>query len=237
MSSLVETVLDPAGVFTGDPSLQGALDPGGTIIESATGSTLAQDIADPLDLFGGRAGRTAEEINELLKLSTQEGIALNEAQLAEIEKLTEPFRAAATGTALPTLSSLALGGNVDFQPSRLFGSQLEQGRENILRGQAAGPGIKSSATFGKLSDLVSGLAAEDVGRFERGQAGLLEAGRGAEQGLLQAGTRLSGNIGDLLSNLGRGQAATAQNLAQQQIASGQTAGSGLQGLAQLLATR
>lgn len=238
MSSLVESVKEGGVGALGGLGLAG-LDPVAGIGLSASGALgeTASQLADPLDLFGVRAGATADEINDLLRLSAQEGIALNEAQLSEIEKLTEPFRTAATETALPTLSSLALGGEVDFQPSQLFGTQLARGRENILQSRAAGPGLKASGTFENLSDLVSGLASEDVGRFERGQTGLLEAGRGAEQGLLQAGTRLSGNIGGLLSNLGAGQAATSQNLAQQQIASGQTAASGLQGLAQLLATR
>lgn len=218
-------------------SIQDVLDPGGALVESLTGSTVLQDIADPLDLFGGRAGRTADEINQLLQQSAAAGIALNEEQLARIEELTTPFREAGIGTALPTLSALALGGEVDFQPSQLFQTQLAQGREGILGGQAARGNIKSSNTFGRLSDLVSGLAAEDVGRFERGQTALLDLGRGAEQGFTQAGTQLTGNIGNLLTNLGAGQAATAQNLAQQQVASGQTAASGLAGLAQLLATR
>lgn len=197
-----------------------------------------KDVGSTIDELTGVSGaeETAERVNAILKQSAEEGIALNEAQIAEIERLTAPFRQAATGTALPQLSALALGGDVDFQPSQLFQTQLEQGREGILKSQAAGPGIKSSATFGKLSDLVSGLAAEDVGRFESGQRALLETGRGAEQGLTAAGSRLSGNIGDILSNLGAGQAATAQNLAQAQISGGQTLAGGLSGLSQLLLT-
>lgn len=196
-----------------------------------------QPTTDALGLTTHGAEDAAEKVNSILKQSAEAGIALNESQIAEIERLTAPFRGAATGTALPSLSALAMGGDVDFQPSKLFGAQLEQGREGVLKGQAAGPGIKSSATFGKLSDLVSGLAAEDVGRFEQGQRALLEAGRTAEQGLTSAGSRLSGNIGDILSNLGASEAASASNLAQAQIAGGQTLAGGLQGLSQLLLTQ
>lgn len=209
--------------------------------DSKVFGTTADIIKDPqgaLDKLTGVEGaeESAARVNAILKQSAEAGIALNEAQIAEIERLTAPFREAATGTALPQLSALAFGGDVDFQPSRLFQTQLEQGREGILKGQAAGPGIKSSATFGKLSDLVSGLAAEDVGRFERGLASVAEAGRGAEAGLTAAGSRLSGATGDILSGLGAGQRATAQQLAQAQIAGGQTLAGGLSGLSQLLLT-
>ncbi len=196
-----------------------------------------QPTTDALGITTHGAEDAQNKIDAILKQSAEAGIDLNESQIAEIERLTEPFRTAATGTALPNLSALALGGDVDFQPSKLFGAQLEQGREGLIKGQAAGPGIKSSSTFGKLSDLVSGLAAEDVGRFESGQRSLLETGRTAEQGLSAAGGRLSGNIGDILSNLGAGKASSASNLAQAQIAGGQTLAGGLQGLSQLLLTQ
>lgn len=193
------------------------------------------DKLDVLDIQGKKAEETANEVNRILRESAEAGISLNQEQLAKIEELTAPFRAAATDTALPQLTALAFGGNIDYTPSKLYETQLQQGRENILQGQAAGSGIKSSATFGKLSDLVSGLASEDIGRFERGQASLLELGRGAQQGLTQAGSRITGNIADLLTNQQAGVGATAQSLAQQRLATGQTIASGVGGLTQLLA--
>lgn len=235
MSSAVKSVgkvFSPVSAFTGE--LVGKLT--GSDLLGQLSDPIGFALSDPLDITGEKASETADRINAILKQSAQEGIALNESQLAEIEKLTAPFREAATGTALPALSALAFGGDVDFQPSQLFETQLTRGREGILGGQAARGAIKSSSTFGQLSDLVSGLAAEDIGRFERGQAGLLEAGRGAEAGLTQAGTRLSGNIGDILSNLGRSESIVAQNLGQQRAATGRTVASGLAGLSQLLAT-
>ena len=126
-------------------------------------------------------------------------------------------------------------GDIDFQPSQLFKTQLEQGREGVLESQAgSGAGIKSSNTFEKLSDLVSRLASEDVGRFEKGQAALINPGITAEQSLKTSGTRLTGNISDILSNLGSGTQATAQNLAQQQIQSGQSAGAALSSIGSLI---
>jgi len=171
-----------------------------------------------------------------LEQSAMENIALQEAQLAEIERITAPFREAATDTALPTLSSLAFGGDVDFQPSQLFGQQLERGRENVFRSQAGVGGVKSSRTFERLADLVSGLASEDVGRFEQGNQFLLNQGVTATNQLGQAGTQLTGNIGSIFSNLGQGLSSQAQQEAQSTLARSQTLASGVQGLGNLAAT-
>jgi hypothetical protein len=187
-----------------------------------------QFAADPLDLFGQRAQQTSDRINQILEESAAAGIALNEAQIAEITKLAEPFTTAATQTALPSLSNLALGGDIDFQTSPLAKRQLETGRESIVENRAAGGKLKSSGTFKNLADLASRVASEDIGRFEGGQTALLNAGIGAEQGLRSAGTQVSGNISDLLTNLSSGVGATSSNLANKQLQSGQ-AGSDIAG--------
>jgi len=172
-----------------------------------------QTAADPLDLFGFRSSANAKRINQILEESAARGIALNEQQIAEIEQLTAPFRNAATGTALPALSNLAFGGDVDYQVSPLAREQLRTGRENIVGNRAAGGKLKSSQTFESLADLAAGIGAEDIGRFESGNVALLNAGRGAEANLSGAGTRLTGNITDLLTNLSSGVGTTGTNLA------------------------
>lgn len=172
-----------------------------------------------------------------LEQSANENIALQERQLAEIERITAPFREAATGTALPSLSALALGGDVDFQPSQLFERQLDRGRTGVLRGQAAGgAGVKSSRTFERLSDLVSGLAAEDFGRFEAGNLSLLNQGVTATGQLGQAGSQLTGNVGAIFSNLGQGLNVQGQQRGQAERARAQTLSGGIQGLGSLAAS-
>jgi hypothetical protein len=220
--------LDPAGLFSGSGVAGG---------DSILGS-FGQTLADPLDLFGIRAGQTQDEINRILTGSAQENIALQEGQLAQIAGQTAPFRAAATDVALPQLSALAFGGNVDFQPSKLFGRQLEQGRTGILRGQAAGgAGVKSSRTFERLGDLVSGLAGEDVGRFEQGQQSLLNQGITATNQLGQSGSQLTGNVANIFSNLGQGLNAARQGQGLDRQTSFQGLSSGLSGLADFIASR
>jgi hypothetical protein len=195
-------------------------------------------ISDPLDLHGKRAEATQAEIEQILTKSAQDNIKLQQDQLAQIAAQTAPFRGAATDVALPQLSALAFGGDVDFQPSKLFGRQLEQGRTGILRSQAAGgAGVKSSRTFERLGDLVSGLAGEDVGRFEQGQQGLLNQGITATNQLGQSGSQLTGNVANIFSNLGQGLNQAQQNQGQARQSSFQGLGSGLAGLSQLLASQ
>lgn len=188
------------------------------------GGTTATGITAPTGLTG---------LPGSLSESARQNIALQEEQLAEIERLTAPFRAAATDVALPTLSAFARGGDVDFTPSALFGRQLETGRQGVLRQQAARGGVKSSGTFERLADLVSGLAAEDVGRFEQGQLALLQSGLGGEEALRQAGTTLTGNIGGILGSLGQGLNLQQQQQAQAERARAQTLASGVSGLGDL----
>lgn len=172
-----------------------------------------------------------------LEGSAMANIDLQKAQLAKIEELTAPYRQAGINTALPNLSALAFGGNVDYQPSQLFKQQLDQGQQGVLRGQAAGgAGVKSSRTFERLVDLVSGLAGEDLGRFEQGNQSLLNQGITATNQLGQAGSQLTGNVSNIYSNLGQGVNLAAQQRAQGQIARGQTINSGLSGLGQLAMT-
>lgn len=200
----------------------------GSLIEGEQG-LLGQTIADPLDLFGVRAEQTQQQISDLLRGSAEKGIALQERQLERIEDLNKPFMKTALNRALPTLSSFARGGDVRFKPSQLFEQQLETGERGILRQQAGRGGIKSSRTSERLSDLVSGLIAEDVGRFEQGNLALLQQGIGSEQALTQAGRTLGGNVQGLYSNLGQG-----LNVAQQQKGASQAAA--LQGVGNALSS-
>lgn len=225
MSSLVKKLINPADLISSKIS-----DPAGILPEGFIG--------DPLDLFGERAGAASESISNLLRQAAEQDIALQRGQLETIAGQTQPFRAAATETALPALTALALGGDIDLQESPLFQAQLETGRRGTLRGQAGGgAGVKSSRTFEKLSDLVSGLAAEDVGRFEQGNLSLLNQGLAATNQLGQAGSALTGNISQAFSGLGRGLSEAQQSLGQARNAAFQGAASGLSGLSQLLATR
>lgn len=64
MGGFFSSLLDPANIFgsrEGGIDIGGAIDPGGEIIEAATGSDLARQIADPGDLIGSLSGENAAE--------------------------------------------------------------------------------------------------------------------------------------------------------------------------------
>lgn len=190
-------------------------------------------VADPLDLFGTRASADNEAIQNILTQSAESGIALNEAQLAQIEALTAPFRDASTNTALPTLSSFALGGDTGYTQSDLLTRQLASGREGILESRSAGSGVKSSGTFEDLASLASTLSAEDVSRYEQSNTDLLNTGLRAEEVLRQTGTSLGGTVGNIFGNLGTGLNTASQNLAQSQTTSANTLANGVSSLSRL----
>ena len=224
--------------FNWSNMLGGSIQPGAFFDTDNDSGSMLNWITDPLDLSGNRAGDIQDEINARLLNTNAQNIALQESQLAEIQKLFQPFTDAAKNTALPNLSSLAFGGSLDYQPSQLFGQQLTQGREGILGQQAAGgAGLKSSNTFSRLSDLVSGLASEDMGRFEKGNLGLLQAGIGSEGALNQASNTLGNNISASNQNLGNQLNQSYQNYGQQRQQSMQSLGSGLSGLADYFGTQ
>ena len=165
------------------------------------------------EIFKYVVNNPARPINQ-----AKSNIAQQRQQFSQLEGLTQPFIDAATKTALPQLSNMAFGGNIDYQPSVLFGRQLEQGKENIFQQQAARGGLKSSNTFSRLSDLVSGLAANDLGRFEQGQQGLLNQGVLALNQLDNAQQGAQGNVQTLLSMLQDQSRMMANRSAQDSIA-------------------
>lgn len=189
-------------------------------------------VKDPLGNISD-AEKAAARIAELQKTSAGRNILLQEQQLAQVAGLTQPFREAGTDVALPMLSALALGGEVDYQPSELLGRRLASGREGILKNRAARAGIKSSRTFEDLADLASTLSAEDLGRFEQGNINLLNTGLRAEDVLRQSVTSTAGSVGGIFGNLGQSLTTAQQNTGAAQLANANTIGGGVSSLASL----
>lgn len=60
----ISTVVDPGNIFGGRDGgidVGGMIDPGGTLVEAATGSDLASQLADPAGLIGSLSGEDAAE--------------------------------------------------------------------------------------------------------------------------------------------------------------------------------
>jgi len=200
-----------------------------------------------VDKFKGSASNIFEAAGNTPSTPSifDENLAFQQGKLDQIRSSTAPFRSAATDTAIPALSALAFGGEIDFEPSKLFDVSLARGREGVLEGQAARSGVKSSGTFERLADLVSGLASEDIGRFESGNLSLLNTGQRAENILSGAESSIAGNIGGIFRNKGqlaqlssqqRGQSAAdlISQGGQSALSKAQTTAGGIKGLSSLL---
>ena len=89
---VVRKIIDPGSIFTGTPDIGGLIDPGGEIIEAATGSTAAREIADPLGLLADPdlaaiSPKPGEGIaGGGIDIAAQEKIAIDEAKRKEDER-------------------------------------------------------------------------------------------------------------------------------------------------------
>lgn len=188
-------------------------------------------LADPMDLFGVRAGRTQAEINRLLEQSASESISSQERIRSKIMERYEPFYQEAVSGALPEIQNLVFGGDVDYTPSKLYEYSLAKGTRNIKRTQAAKGLLDSSATEEKLMDLKMGLAQEDVDRLYKGQLSRLQLGSGAADAVSAASSSLSGNISSIYSNLASGLSASESAYGRARESAYQGLSSTLMGLA------
>lgn len=234
MGGFVGKLVDPGGFFTGEPDIQGAMDPGGTLIEAAGGGTWAQDVADPMDLFGRRAGEAASESVEIMTKSAERGIAAQEAQRERIREMYEPYYQRAVTEGLPQLQAMAEGGKIDYTPSRLYEYSKERGERNIRRIQAAKGQLGSSATEERLSEFRLGLAQEEMDRLYAGQLSRVQLGTGAAEAVSAASRSLGGNVAGLYTGLGAGVSAAQQQYGQARQSAYQGLASSLAGLSQYM---
>lgn len=195
--------------------------------QAAEGSGLGSFIVDPMDLFGKRAKYAGEEIKALLSQSAQESIAQQEEQEAYLRERYQPYYEAATEEGLPTLEAMAMGGEMDYTPSRLFEYQKEKGLERIKTGAAKAGLLHSSATKRRRGEFVADLAGEEAERAYGGQLSTVQLGSGAAEAVGAAGSAVSGQIGALYSNLASGLGATSQFYGQAREAALTSAGSTL----------
>ena len=228
--------VDNSELFSGEGNLalneSGLAGPVNQLLAQSEGG---QFILDPLDIFGTRAEETADTINTLLTGSVKAGITEKERQLSKIEQLQKPFRDVALETALPSLTALATGvGETGFTSSKLFQLQADQGTRAIKRRLAAQGKFSSSQRFEETGDLLSKLAAEDVGRFEAGNLAQLQVGIGSTAALNKAGLALGTSGKSLLSTLGESLSTTQTNLGAQRKSSFEGAANTISGLSTLI---
>lgn len=189
--------------------------------------SLMQQFLDPMDLFGVQAEQTREEVSGILEASTQAGIESQEAMRERIKQMYEPWYQGAVTDALPQLGAMTTGGELDYEPSKLYKYQKKIGERNVNRSMASKGLFESSASQQKMSDLRLGLAEEEMDRLYSGELSRVQLGSGAADAVSAASRSLGGNVAGLYTGLGGG-----LNAANQQY--GQARQSAYQGLANSL---
>ena len=221
--------IGPGGAFD---FLAGPANPGGQLdILGGSQGEFGQFLADPMDLFGVRAEQTQEQISGILEQSTQEGIASQEAMREQIRQMYEPWYNSAVNSALPQLQAMATGGELDYQPSKLYEYQKKIGERNINRSMASRGLAESSAKEQSMSDLRLGLAEEEMDRLYSGELSRLQLGSGAADAVSAASRSLGGNVAGLYTGLGGGLNAAQQQYGDARQSAYQGLSSSLSGMA------
>ena len=214
-------------------------DPGGTISGGGIGGLgeTGQQIADPLDIFGVRAGQTADEVRRLNKLAAQEAIDFQRGQLGQVTDLFDPFVQAGQQPLSELVAGVTGQGDFQFTPSAGFQGALEQGGRGVRRAAAARGLLDSSGTESRLSDLVNSLTGQEVQRQIEQRLQPIRTAQDASRiiGGQEAATAGAGSA--IFGNLGAQNLATAQQLGQARQSAFQSAAGGLSGLSNLLAAQ
>ncbi len=170
--------------------------------------------------------------------SAMASLAQQEAQRNRIKELYAPFYEGAIDEALPSLISLITGeGDVDFQPSKLYEYQKEEGERNIKRTMAARGISQSSGARDVLEEFRSDLTAEESDRVYGGLLSTLQLGSGASGAVGAASRTLAGTAGSIFSQYGSQQAQEQINLGQSRQSIYGGLANTLSGLAQYMASR
>lgn len=207
---------------------------GSYIMDEGEKKTPLEMVEQTLAESAGEGGFTP--LKNLLALSARvvpEEVAALEEQESFMRDMYDPYYQGAVGEdgALSNLQTMAMGGEMDYTPSRLFEYQKRKGLENIKTGQAKAGLLHSSATESRKAGFMGDLAAEESERAYGGQLSRVQMGAGAAGAVSAAGSSVSGNIGALYSNIGSRLNLTQQAYGQAKQAIFQTAGNTLSNLA------
>lgn len=233
--------LDPTAPFKTDLGIiGGAVDPMGVF----TGSGLAggdfgetgQMLADPLDIFGIRAGQTRDEVGNILRSSAEQGIQSQRDMIDRIDALFKPYQEAAA-QGLTDFTSLAAGGEFTAPTSPAYGYELEQGSRAANRLAAAQGRYNSSKRQADIADVALNAGQNELARQYGGQLDLQRLGTNALSALGGAGQNAGQAAGSIYGNLGQGVNSALQAYGASRQQSLNQGANALGGLSQYLAQK
>jgi hypothetical protein len=208
----------------------------GPLNQYLAGTSWGQQMLDPLDLFGGQARGTQEEISNIMRGSAQAGIDSQRAMMDQVNALYEPYRSASLDR-LPDYQSMTTGGQMDINASPMYQYETEQGTRAINRQMAARGLFDSTARGSALSDFLLQAGQNEAGRQYGRQLDTQQMGTDAIHAIGGAGRTAGANVSSTYGNLGQGLNANMQMYGQnRQNAMNQGAGA-LYGLSNYLQQR
>lgn len=148
--------------------------------------------------------------------SAEAGIAEQQRQFDELQKLLAPYVNAGTGALSAQQNLIGLGGAdaqraaiSQLEQSPQFGALMRQGEQGILANASATGGLRGGNTQGALAQfrpaLLSSLIDQQYGRL----GGLTSIGQNAAAGTGNAGMQTGNSIAQLLQQSGAAQAGAA----------------------------
>jgi hypothetical protein len=218
---------------------QNILNPGAALIGGVSGTdSEAYDwfnqISDPMDLFGVRAGNTRDESSNIAMQGAADSITAQEEMRQIVEEMLGPYRQAGLD-ALPGFNAMAAGGNAEMQMSPQYQFERQQGLQNINRGLGA-QGRRMSTYGGKQTgNFLNALGQEEANRQYGYNLDPIKIGMGALGTIGNTNASAGQTVGNTLSQTGSNLNSIYQNYGQNRQNSFNQAGNAMNGLASYMA--
>jgi hypothetical protein len=172
------------------------------------GNKTLSTFADPMDLFGNRARRTQDKMNDYLQQSADASMKELQDSYDKIKALYQPLEDAGK-KGLEQLNSQG------FTPSETYKNSLAVGERDVRRQLRAMRRYDSTYGDRKMSEFYQKSAQEEVDRQYAPTLSMIQTGSGAVNAVTGAGTTFGGATDKTLANLGQGLFNSAQTYGQQ----------------------
>jgi len=189
-------------------------------------NSIISTIADPMDLFGSRAGRTRDEISDInnATLSAQDK-AQREAYLRQLE-LQQPYYDAGVNA----LTQLSNPGEMPF--SEQYQNDFTQGTRSLNRSLASMGKFNSSDADQKLGQFYNQLSGEEMGRRYNNALAPIKIAQNAMGASNQAADTYGQGMSSAYQNFGTNSAQNALSYGQNRADTYNTIGQSLNSMAQ-----
>lgn len=193
--------------------------------QAASKNKFISTLADPMDLFGNRAGQAKDSINSALQESADASMKELQDTYDKVKGLYAPLEDAGK-------QGLAQLNEKGFTPSDTYNNSLEVGERDLGRKlRAMG---RYNSTFGsrQMGDFYQKSAQEEADRQYAPTLSMIQTGSGAVNAITGAGTTFGAATDKTLANLGQGLFGSAQAYGNQRLSSANNASNTLGAMAQ-----